>query len=165
MSGEVCEQKLAFRCVTYLYVVVGIVASLIALKPALGTSNTGHWTFVLWLCVGTAVQFSYLTYLKLEVRRSSLTYRNISGTRFVEFAQIERAYWGGKGAVLYLRLREGDNVKINLSTFPIRASAVLFTALERNGIPIGVPGTVAAKRWARRTCEEQSKLQTNHVGI
>lgn len=107
--------------------------------------------------------FSILAYLRLEIWESEFTYRNLRGTRSVEFGEIEKAGVetvtgeGGSVAVFWVELRNLGKMKINLRTFPIRAAAQLFIALESHAIPINVPDGWAAQRMAGQIREERPK--------
>jgi hypothetical protein len=167
MAENTSEQQVVFRAGRHLYVIVGIFASLFIALGVLIVLTKGDWTFAAVAGGGTLVLFSLLSYLKLEIREDGFTYRNLSTNRSVEFADIETAYVetiradvAPQGvAAFWVRLKDEKAMKINLRTFPIRAAALLFTALERQGIPIDVPDTWAAQRMARQIREEQAKLR------
>jgi hypothetical protein len=87
---------------------------------------------------------------------------NLTGTRSVEFTNIGKAYFERvighrmEFAAFWVQLRDGKKMKINLRTLPIRASALLFTALQRERIPIEGPDVLDAQRLADHIREDRS---------
>jgi hypothetical protein len=164
MSNNVHDQKVVFRCDTRPYVVAGIFAGLLLALGILVAFKKRDWSFVVLSGSGTAVLFFALAYIKMEIWSSGFIYRNLTGTRSVEFANIGKAYFervighGMEFAAFWVQLRDGRKMKINLRTLPIRASALLFTALQRERIPIEVPEILDAQRLTDDIREEQLKL-------
>lgn len=156
-----------FRAGLHLFVLIGL---LVGLFLGVGTAivvTKGDWTFLAAVGGMAVVLFSLLLVLKLEVRQAEFQYRNLSGSRTVAFADVERAYFetlradvAPQGvAVFWVQPRKGRRVKVNLRTFPIRAATTLFSALERHGVAIEVPDGWAAQRMARQIREEQERLK------
>ena len=165
MGGESSTRPEVYRAGLHVLAVVGVFASFFAALGVLGAVKKGDWTFLAVVVGGFGVLFLLLQVLRLEVGPDGFKYRNLSGSREVAFAQVARAYItvvrAGKApqgaAVFWVERRDGRRVKVNLRTFPIRAAAALFTALESHGIPIEVSDEWAARRMADQVRAEQAK--------
>jgi hypothetical protein len=166
MAEASSEGRAVYRAGLHLFVIVGIFAAFFIALGVVIAVKRSDGTFLAVAGGGTAVLFLLLCWLRLEIRPDGFTYRNLSMNRAVAFADVERAYFetltadvAPQGvATFWVGLRDGKAIKVNLRTFPIRAAALLFTALERHGIPIDVPNTWAAQRMARQIREEQARL-------
>jgi len=119
----------------------------------------GDWTFLGVVIALAVLFFLLLRILRLEIGPAVFKYRNLSGSREVAFADIGRAYFevlharnAPQGvAAFWVERRGSSRVKVNLRTFPIEATAVLFTALESHSLQIEIPDLWAARRMAVST--------------
>ncbi len=168
MTDNDAKSPCVFRVGVHLIILVGLLAGL-ALAVGLGEGLArGRWTPFAVLAALTALWYLLLAYLRLEIRLDGFSYRNLSGNLFVPFADVEKGYFqtvhGGYApqgvAFFWVQPRGGKPFKVNLRTFPIRAAAVLFAALDRHGIPIDVPDTWSARRMADQIRAEQKKLES-----
>ena len=114
MPNNIYERKIIFRCGPGLYLSVGTVFVLFVCEAI----RTGNWRSRALPIGVSAVVLFVLTYLKLEIRRSGLTYRSLITNRSIEFAQIERACLepasiaSESAPPFSIELRNGDRVKI-----------------------------------------------------
>lgn len=154
MGDESPAKSQTFRAGGHLYIVIGILSILfVGLGVAIGVSR-GNWTFLAVAAAAATVLFLLLQVLRLEVGPAGFKYRNLSGSREVAYADVSRAYFEvvrAEGAprpavAFWVDRRVGGRVKVNLRTFPIRAAAALFTALETHGISVEVPDEPEAHR-------------------
>lgn len=164
MAGDLSPEPQSFRAGTHLYVVVGGFATLFAAVSIFAAIKQGDWTLPAAVVGGTAVAFGALQVLRLEVGPDGFKYRNLSGSRGVEFAEVSRAYFeivtanGVSVAAFWVDRSSGKRVKVNLRTFPIRAAAVLFPALEARGIAIEVPDHRGTRRARDQVRAAQAEL-------
>ena len=167
MAAQSAVESQVYRVGTHLLAVVGFFALLFG---ALGVSvvvKRGDWTVLLIALGAAAVLLLLLQVLRLEVGPGGFRYRNLSGSREVAFADVGRAYFevvratnAPQGvAAFWVERRGGGRVKVNLRTFPVRAAATLFTALEAHGIAVEVPDDRAARRMADQVRAEQVKMR------
>lgn len=166
MPDDARNVTFTYRAGVHLYVLIGIPATILfAIAVAAGV-RTGDWKMAAVVVATVAVWFALLAILKLEIRTDGFRYRNLTGVRSIQFADIEYAYFvtlrsshTPQGvASFWVRSRSGAATKVNLRTFPIRAAAVLFAALDAHQIPIQVPDTWAARRMAKQIRDAQAKL-------
>ena len=119
------------------------------------------WLFLIAFC-GLAVSLASVAYVKFEIWESGFSHRNISGNHVFAFAQREDALFetasvgDGPAPVFSVRLRgEIDRKKIPIGMFPVRAAALLFTALEGHGIEIREDGS----RFVQSTMRQIREIQ------
>jgi hypothetical protein len=166
VSDATSSTKFTFRAGTHVFVLVGVAATFfMALALAAGI-RSGDWSFAAALAAVIVLWLGLLSILKLEIRPDGFTYRNLSGIRSVEFADVEIAYFKTivmngmpAAAAFWVRLRDGKGIKINLRTFSVRAAAVLLSALDAHEIPIRVPDTWPARRMAGQIRDVQAKMR------
>jgi hypothetical protein len=165
MDDRLPQRGVVFRAGLHLFILVGLLCALfLGLGVAVG-ARRGDWTFLAVVGAGALAVFLLPLALRLEVRPDAFAYRNLSGSRTVPFGEVERAYFetvradaAPQGvAAFWVQLRGGKALKVNLRTFPVRAAALLFAALERHGVPIEVPDSGAAKRMYRQIREEKAR--------
>lgn len=167
MDAESSTSSVVYRAGIHLFVIVGVFASLFATLGLFIAVKQGDWTFLAVVVCGTVVLFLLLGVLKLEISLAGFKYRNLSGTRDVAFREVSRAFFevvsadvAPQGvAAFWVERRNGTRVKVNLRTFAVDAAAALFTALEKQGIPIEVPDHSAAQRAAAQVQEAQTKMR------
>jgi hypothetical protein len=149
-----------------LYFLVGLLMALfIGIGIAIGVRR-GDWTFAVVAVFMMSVSFVLLTILRLEVSAEGVFYRNLSGSGFHAFEELEKAYLTVKRsdatpqgvAAFWLQPKAGRPVKINLRTFPTKAAAVLFAALENHQIAIEVPDLWPARRMAQQVRDAQNRM-------
>jgi hypothetical protein len=149
-----------------LYIWVSLLMALfLGIGLAIGVRRA-DWSFAAGAVAMTPVLFALVAILRLEVSARGVSYRNLSGSRVLAFDELEKAYFTvahseatPQGvAVFWLQPRGGGPVKINLRTFPIKASAVLFAALGNHDIPIEVPDRWASRRMAHQIRDMQEKM-------
>jgi hypothetical protein len=154
-----------YRVGSNVLVAIGIFAGLFATLGIIIGLKQSDWTF-LEVVVGSALAlFLLLQVLRLEIGPDGFRYRNLSGTRVVDFTEVSRAYidvirseYAPQGvARFWVERRDRGRIKINLRTFPVQAAADLFTALEMHGIHIEVPDEWAARRMVDQTRAAQHK--------
>ena len=132
---------------------------------AIAVSKRGDWLPLVLLCGIAAFLFSYLAYIKLEIWGSGFNHRDLLGNHAFEFGQIDhflfetvRAY-DRYAPVLSVKLKgETERIKIPISMFPIRASALLFSEMNLHGIPIRLDGSRLVQSKMQQISEAQSKL-------
>jgi hypothetical protein len=150
-----------------LLAVVGIFITLFAVLGIFIGVQRADWMFLSVVVTAAAVFFLLLQVLRLEIAPTGFKYRNLSGSREVAFADVGRAYIevvraesAPQGAAIFwVERRNGSRMKVNLHTFPVEAAAVLFLALEANGIRIEVPDAWAAGRMAQQVRAAQARLR------
>ena len=166
MGGHTPTKPQSFGAGGNLYAVVGVFAALFAALGIAVVVTRGEWT-VLAIAIGVAAMcYLLLQVLRLEIGPSGFRYRNLSGSREVPFSDVSRAYFEvvrAEGsprpvAAFWVDRRAGERVKVNLRTFPVRAAAVLFSALEAHGVTIEVPDEPAARRVADQVRAAQAKM-------
>jgi hypothetical protein len=155
-----------FRAGAHMLTVTGAFAGLlIALGVAVGFKN-GDWSMLEAPLIASAIVFALQAILRLEIGPAGIKYRNLTGSRSIEFENIKRAYVevvrpskSPQGiATFWLELHGGKRVKINLRTFSIQAAALLFSALDARGLPIEAPDEWAAGRLMNQVRAAQAKL-------
>lgn len=88
MAAKRPQGRVVFRTGIHLFIIIGIFASLfLGLGIAIAIKK-GDWTFLGVAGGATAVLFSLLGYLKLEIREDGLSYRNLSTNRSIDFVDI-----------------------------------------------------------------------------
>jgi hypothetical protein len=143
-SPDSIGQNVTFRHGTFgaqARLMIVILLCVIWAIGSLAVSEPSHRVFLTILCGLTVLLYSYLAYIKLEISESGFSHRNLLGNRIFEFARIEEAFFettsvgeGHYASVFSVRLKEGtEKKKIPISIFPVRATALLLTALERHG--------------------------------
>ena len=166
MGGQTTTEPQSFGAGGNLYAVVGFFAAIFAALGVAILVTRGDWT-VLVIAVGVFAALALLLQvLRLEVGPAGFRYRNLSGSRQVAFADLTRAYFEvvhaeqspRPVAAFWVDRRAGKRVKVNLRTFPVRAAAVLFSALEAHGVAIEVPDEPSARRVADQVRAAQAKL-------
>jgi hypothetical protein len=158
MTNELLKEPLIYRNNPRLYVVIGFFASIFIVGGFVIGFRRGDWSFLAQMAGATAVLFLLLRVLRLEIRTDGFKYRNLTGSRKVEFADVSRAYLNvvraeavPQGvAVFWVERKDGSKVKINLRTFPVEAAAILVTALESHGIHVEVPDASAAQQFEKQ---------------
>jgi hypothetical protein len=163
---ESSTSPLIFRAGVHLYAVIGVFVLLFAALGAFIVVKRGDWTYLAVVVGAAAVLFLLLQLLRLEVGSDGFKYRNLSGSREIAFTEVRRAYidvvrseYAPQGAArFWIERRDGGRVKVNLRTFPVRAAAILFTALEAHATQIEVPEEWAARRMVQQVRAAQAKL-------
>jgi len=125
--------------------------------------STHSWLFVTGICGIAVLLYASLAYAKFEIWDGGFSHRSLSGNHVFEFVQIENALFetenvdDGYAPVFSLRLKgEVRRNKIPIGMFGLHADALLFTALERYGIPIRQDGSGMVERSIQRIREAQS---------
>jgi hypothetical protein len=157
-----------FRPPLHPFVVVGVVFLFVEGLLLLIRLKTGNnYPFI--MCGSLfVVMFVLAGWSRLEIRPDGFRYRTLLGTRRVAFADVSRAYFQVVGrdrhasegmAVFRVEKKDGQRVTVNLRMFQMNAAAVLFTALERQGIEIEIPDLVAARRMADCVRAAQAEMR------
>jgi len=167
MSDDAVSEKVVFRhgmTGTHPRLTIGISVALFLATCGLAVFKGGYWVLTL-VCGSAVLMYSYLAYIKLEIWGSGFSHRDLSGNHTFEFGQINDILFetvsvgdGGYAPVLSVRLKGGiERIKIPVGMFPIPASALLFTAFERHGIPIRMDVSQGVQSTMRQIKEAQSK--------
>lgn len=166
MEESLSTETRCYRVGIHLLVVLGVFATLLATLGIFIWLRRGDWKFLGIVVVTSFLLFFLLQLLRLEIASTWFKYRNLTGSRKVDFTDIGRAYFevlnthkSPQGvAVFWVERRDGSRMKINLRTFPVEASAVLFNALESHGIQIEVPDAWSVRRTVDQIRAAQAKL-------
>ncbi len=154
------EHVTVFRqgtCGAHPRLVIGITSGIFLAVCALALLKGGDWRPIAAVCGATVCISFSLAYMKLEIRGSGFSYRNVLGNHVFEFTEIEDALYetiwveGGWAPKFSILLKDGiERTTIPIGMFPIQASAQLFTALERKAIPVRVDGSKLVANAMRR---------------
>ena len=162
-----------FRAVMSLCIFLG---ALVGVPMVLGLvvmiQNPANWQVFAVGCGLEASILAALRYLRFEIGHGGIHYRNWTANRSLKYSDMKRAglevivgrYYPQGIAVFVIEPKEGRSLRIRLDNFPILASALLFTELERRNIPIHVPERWAAKRMAGQIRAAQAKLLSRTQG-
>ena len=156
-----------------LYVIVSVATVIFgALGVLIVVRQPGQWQFLALVVAIAGILFACLRFLRLEVSPAGITYRNIFGNSFVQFAEIERAFYQVNlpdnpinrekpvaQVKFLLQAKNGKAKKLNIRVFPLKPVAVLFSALESRKIPIEVPPFRAALRMDEEIRKCQAKIE------
>ena len=164
-------QETVFRHGTsgkYPRLTIGIALTVFLFACGVALVKGSDWAFLPLPCGFAVLLYSYLVYIKLEIRETGFTHRNLSGHHYFEFAQIDDVWFEtakvGEGYAvpeLSVRLKGGtQRIKIPIGIFPIRASVLLFESLQRHGIPIRLDGSRYVESTMRKISEAKSKFGT-----
>lgn len=154
-----------FRVDPRLLGIVAIAPGFFLILGALIVVKNGQWG-LLNFALGTGVLLYFLLRsLRLEVSEGGLQYTSVFGSTRVQFGQVARAYISvardvkaPQGvAFFWIQQRGAEPLKINIRLFPIRASALVFSALEAHGVQVSVPGQWAAKRMHEQILAARAK--------
>ncbi len=111
-----------------------------------------------------------LASLKIDFRSDGFTYRTIRGHRVVDYGDIECGFfktisgWGQSVPVFHVRLRNGDSFKLNLRVLPMKARAMLVSALDAHGVSV-VPDSPVAEIKIRRIRAGDWEALNRTVGL
>jgi hypothetical protein len=147
-----------FRVGVHLWVVVGVFAALFIGLGAMVYSKRGDGGFLAIAVGATVLACGMLATLRLRIDRQACTESGLFGSTTVRYADVARAYFevtraakAPQGvAMFYLQPRGGVPVKLSLRVYPVQAAALLFAALEAQGIAIDVPDEWAAQRMEKQ---------------
>lgn len=166
MAADALRKKMVFRHGTFNSrprLAAGTFLCLLALL-VLAALNAHHWLALTAVCAFPLALYASVACVKFEIWDSGFSHRNLSGIHVFEFAQIEDALFetenagDGYAPVFSLRLKgEVRRNKIPIGRFGVQADALLFTALERYGIPIGQDGSRLVERSIERIREVQTR--------
>lgn len=165
MSADNSGEKAVFRHGTsgrHPRLALGILLGLVFAMRVLGVFIR-HWLFLVTLFVVATSLYAYLGYVKFEIWESGFSHRDLSGNHVFEFAQIDDAIFetasvgeGFPAPVFSVRLKgEVDRKKVPIGMFPVRATALLFAALERYGIQIREDGSRLVQNTMRQIREAE----------
>jgi len=169
MSDNAVGQKAVFRhgaSGKHPRLTIGISLAAFFAACGIAVAKGSDWVFLMLPCGFAVLSYSYLVYIKLEIWESGFRNRDLSGVHAFEFARIDDVLFetvsvgeGYAGPVLSMRLKGGlKKMKIPIAMFPIRASALLFTSLQRHGVPIRLDGSQYVESAMRQVREAQSEL-------
>lgn len=137
----------------------------LALALQLQKGSTGP--LVAALC-GSAIFCGFLASLRLEISRSWFKTASLVGSHTIHFGHVTRAWIEvtrmastPQGvAVFWIKLHNGQALKIPLRVFPVQAAAQLFSSLEAHGIQVEVADAWAARRMSDqvRTAQARARL-------
>ncbi len=139
------------------YLAAGLFAGFFVLTGFLVTRESAQaWPLLAVAGAVAAVLLAGLAVLRLEVGPRGIRYRSLTTRCSLRFEEIERAYFetvvnraAPQGlALFWIRPKQGKALRINLRVFSDAAPALLLAALERHGISIDIPDTLAARRMA-----------------
>ncbi len=112
-------------------------------------SNGGNWSFLVGVGAVFIVVMLTLSGAKLEIRASGFDYRRFRKSRSADFDLIEKAYfedvWMDSGeagawvAQFFVQLRNGEKSEVPIKLFPMKAVVLLFSELDKHGVPIVEP--------------------------
>jgi hypothetical protein len=133
---------------------------------SLAAVKGGAWIVGAIFCSVFFFIYLVLANTKLGISPRGCSYRGLNRTRsrFIDFDQIDKAYFeeDRRGdvpvAAFWVQLRDGDKLQIPLALFPIKASALLFTHLDRRGVPIAQPSTPITQRASEEIRSEQVRI-------
>ena len=163
MAGDPSPEPQSFGAGIHLYLVAGGFAAFFVALSVFVAVKRGDWTVPAAVVGGAVVLLALPQVLRLEVGPDKFKYRNLSGSREVEFADVRRAYFeviernGVAAAAFWVDRSSGERVKVNLRTFPVRAAAALFSALDARGVAVEVPDDPAARRVSDQVRAAQAK--------
>jgi hypothetical protein len=154
-----------FRVGAHLLVVVGIFALFFLALGFLVLARKGDWSLLAIATGAAAVLFCFPGTFRLKIGKGWFEWRSFLGTRMVQFANVSSAYFtvvrrgnAPQGvAAFWIQPCSGDAEKFNLRIFPVRAAAMLFSALEAHGIHVDVPDAWAARRMDEQIRAVQAK--------
>lgn len=143
-----------FRAAGRPYGAVGLLAGFFLLiGTVLLYENRGAWPVLVITGGATLFALASLAWLRLEIGVQGIRYRTVGGTRFLEFGDIERAYFetmvnraAPHGVHIFcVKPKEGKVLRLDLRALRAGAAPRLLTTLERHGIPITLPEGVAPR--------------------
>lgn len=173
MCADSAAKKTVFRHGTFNShkgLTTGILLSVFGACIFIAALNAHSWLGVTALCAFALLLCASVAYARFEIWENGFSHRGLSGNHVFEFVQIEDALFAtenvgeGYAPVFSLRLKgEVRRYKIPIGRFGVQADALLFTALERYGIPIGQDGSRLVESSIARIREAQHDGEHNLV--
>lgn len=128
----------------------------------LAVFTVGSWLFLIAFC-GFAVSLVSIAYVKFEIWESGFSHRTFFGNHSFEFAHINDALFETSNvgeshpALVFSVQVRGETTRKNIpiGIFPLRATALLFSALESFGIQIREDGS----RCVQSTLQQLREMQ------
>lgn len=159
MSDHATGQKTVFRhgiSGKHPHLTIGISLTIFLATCAVAVFNSAYWVLTLLCCLAVLL-YSYLAYLKLEIWERGFNHRDLSGNHTFEFGQIDDVFFetvsvgDGYAPVLSVGLKGGmERRRVPIGMFPVQASTLLFTALDRHRIAIHLDGSPLVQNTMRQ---------------
>jgi hypothetical protein len=164
MSADTAGKKMVFRHGTFnthprLATVVLLCLLTVCFVAVL---TVRPWLFLIAFC-GLAVSLVSVAYVKFEIWGTGFSHRTFSGNHVFEFAHIDDALFetsnvgeGYPAPVFSVQVRgEAARKNIPIGIFPLRATALLISALESYGIQVREDGS----RYVQSTMRQVREMQ------